>query len=248
MDWLKRALVPTPSYCCPSPELSVEERRQSYADALLAAARDIDGVARLEEQDGWGVVRRFTLIRKRDKSVELVDGWARVLNPPILPEIGFGDVAIPDRRDFFLSIPSVRYVVEIDMGNDRKFAVMFYVGHVEKSNAMMAALLMSPVNGNRWRNFDYVSEIRMERSTGVPSCTDFLSRPISEYYRVYMRDLMKVSVLMSYFKYVGVKERIMYCFETGAGNRVCISIGCVAYDNGRYGALQAVVDLAETLQ
>ena len=237
MEWLKSILGQSGdrpfTYSMPSPGLSVDARRQSYADALLKSAKMFYDVSQFEDQK-WGVVRLYTMLRKPGGVVELMDGWVRVEDPPILPDLGLDPSLLMNaaKRDFYLSVPSVRYVVEIDVGGGIACALCFGVltGRDAEGdrNEQIVTMIIAPVNGNQWRNHDY--DIRVYRHLHmVPlSCTEFVCYAVTELSGGEMRDLMKISALMNYFTVMLGGTRTHYVFVTGAGVRMRVEIGYVA--------------------
>jgi hypothetical protein len=230
MDWLKQTLFPNPpnTYSCPSPELSVSERRQCYADALLKSARLYYDVSKFEEH-GCGSVRLFTKIRKHGENVDIIDGWMRVENPLICPDLSVENCSAPDKRDFFMSIPSVMYFVEVDVGDGRVCGLGFslYAGRSDMlpNKPSVVAMTISPIHGSKWKNYDYENSVYFVTHSMPPSCTKFVDYRITELTGCEMRDLLKISALLNYFKCTDWKRLRPYHFVTGSGYKLTVSVG-----------------------
>ena len=209
-------------FSCPSPELSVDARRQCFADSLLKTATECYAKCDIESQ-GWGTVRLFTKILRIGGAVQILDGWVPVPDVGILPcgEYEFGS---SECRDFMLALPPVMYVAELDVGSEMTCAIGFSVGLYPVKNEAIHALLVVPLHGLQWRNYHYDFPVVVYNYHRPPSCTVLTKTAITDVLGHRMRDLLKISALVNNFKCVCTTDPYTFEFGMKSGGRMYVQL------------------------
>jgi hypothetical protein len=211
------------SYACPSPEMSVADRRQAFADSLLKHAREYHRVAEIDDQ-GWGTVRLFTRIARGGKTLETLDGWERVVDPPFMRELS----TCPESSDFLLSIPAVAYVVEVEIKGGRKCGLAYYIAPrpmTEDCTRAVHVLVFAPVHGVQWRNYDYEPRLvqytyHRPPSVGKLWCGDEVTVKTGQF----TRNFYALSALLYYFMCKQMLNQWEFVFVTPGRQLVALRL------------------------
>lgn len=205
-------------YSCPEPELSVDERRQCFADTLLATARECYIKSKIGLQQ-WGAVQLFTKIVQVGGGVKIVDGWVPVSDVGVMP-CGHCKFDSMECRDFMLAIPPVMYVVELSAAEDMTCAIGLCVNVFLVGNEAIHALIVSPLHALQWRNYDYEIPVCIYNYHRPPSCKMLTKNAISDVLGSRIRDLLKISALINYFKCINVTDPWHFEFDMMSGRRL----------------------------
>ena len=194
------------TFVCALPELPVAERRALLADSLLHTVRGIHAVTRAEE---WGDVALFTVTHDG-----ITEGLVGCAEPRCMP--GFNAATAADGQyDFHMTAPHVGYVMELTLASGRgKAAVLFRIVGRRKKGTSIYVLSSGilPIHALQWRNGTYAPTICGHAQSHASSLTDILGVKLNERTGLFMRDMLKVSMLINYFGCVSIPEPGTYRF------------------------------------
>ena len=200
-------------YPCPSPEMSVADRRQVFANSLLTHAQDYFKAAEIDVQN-WGTVRQFTRILLGGQRLEILDGWQHVEDPPFIRELHTS----AENVDFMLSIPAVSYIVELEVKGGRKCGLAYYIAPrpmTENINRAVHVLVFAPIHGVQWRNYDYEPRLVQYTYHRPPSvknlwCCDHGMEKTGQF----TRNFFLLSALLDYFWCLRMLSQWVFTFAT----------------------------------
>jgi hypothetical protein len=167
----------------------------------------------------WGAVQLFTKIVQVGGGVKIVDGWVPVSDVGVMP-CGHCKFDSMECRDFMLAIPPVMYVVELSAAEDMTCAIGLCVNVFLVGNEAIHALIVSPLHALQWRNYDYEIPVCIYNYHRPPSCKMLTKNAISDVLGSRIRDLLKISALINYFKCINVTDPWHFEFDMMSGRRL----------------------------